>query len=83
MNEFLIAAFVLIAATAPLGWVCVRSAAVDGLVALQVAGTNAALAMLMVAEGMHRQPFADLAIVLALCSFVGTLAFAYFLERVR
>jgi multisubunit Na+/H+ antiporter MnhF subunit len=34
-----------------------------------------------VSEGIQRQPFADLALVLALMSFVGSLAFAHFLER--
>ena len=53
------------------------------LVALQVAGTNAALVLLLVAEGIQRQPFADLALVLALMSFVGSLAFAHFMERLR
>jgi multisubunit Na+/H+ antiporter MnhF subunit len=82
MNEFLVAALVLLVAMLPLGWVCVRSAAIDGLVALQLAGTNGAFIMLMIAEGIHRQPFADLALVLALTSFVGSLAFSYFLERI-
>jgi multicomponent Na+:H+ antiporter subunit F len=81
VNEFLVAALVLLVAMAPLGWVSFRSSALDGLAALQLAGTNGALIMLMVAEGIHRQPFADLALVLALTSFVGSLAFAYFLER--
>jgi multisubunit Na+/H+ antiporter MnhF subunit len=82
VNEFLIAALVLLAAMVPLGWVCFRSTAIEGLVALQLAGTNGALIMLTVSEGIHRQPFADLALVLALTSFVGTLAFSYFLERI-
>ncbi len=81
MNEWLLAAFVLLAAMVPLGAVCFFSSAVDGLVALQVAGTNAAFVLLLVSEGIQRQPFADLALVLALMSFVGSLAFAHFLEH--
>lgn len=81
MNEWFIAALALLAAMIPLGAVCVWSSAVDGLVALQIGGTNAALILLLLAEGIQRQPFADLALVLALMSFVGSLGFAYFLER--
>jgi multisubunit Na+/H+ antiporter MnhF subunit len=81
MNEWLVAALVLLAAMLPLGVVCVFSSALDGLAALQLAGTNAAFILLLVSEGMARQPFADLALVLGLLSFVGSLAFAHFLER--
>ena len=81
MNEWLIASLVLLVAMVPLAAVCVWSSAVDGLVALQVGGTNAALILLLLAEGFNRQPFADLALILALMSFVGSLGFAYFLER--
>jgi multisubunit Na+/H+ antiporter MnhF subunit len=83
MNEWLVAALVLLVAMVPLGVVCVYSPAVEGLVALQVAGTNTALILLLLAEGIHRQPFADLALILAATSFIGPLAFAYFLERAR
>ena len=83
MNEWLIAALVLLAAMLPLLVVCVVASAIDGLVALQVAGTNAALILFLVSQGNQRQGFADLAIVLALLSFGGSLAFSYFLERVR
>jgi multicomponent Na+:H+ antiporter subunit F len=83
MNEWFVATLVLLVALVPLGAVCVWRSAIDGLVALQVAGTTAAFALLLIAEGMHRQPFADLALVMALMSFVGSLGFAYFLERAR
>jgi multisubunit Na+/H+ antiporter MnhF subunit len=81
MNEWLVAALVLLVAMLPLGIVCVIAPAVDGLVALQLAGTNGAFILLLVSEGMQRQPFADLALVLGLMSFIGSLAFAHFLER--
>ena len=81
MNVWLAAGLVLIAAMLPLGLVCffVRRP-IAGLVALDFAGTNAALALLVLSEGFKRQPFGDLAIVLATLSFVGTVAFSYFLE---
>jgi multisubunit Na+/H+ antiporter MnhF subunit len=83
MNEWLIASGVLLVAMLPLLFVCVVSSAVDGLVALQLAGTNVAFILLLLSEGIERQSFADLALVLAMTSFVGSLAFAYFLERAR
>lgn len=81
MNEWLIAAIVLLALLVPLGLVCFFAGAIDGLVALQLGGTNGALVLLLLSEGIARQSFADLAIVMALLSFVGSLSFAYFLER--
>jgi multisubunit Na+/H+ antiporter MnhF subunit len=81
MNEWLVAALVLLVAMVPLGAVAFLAPAIDGLVALQVAGTNAAFILLLLSEGIQRQPFADLAVVLGLMSFVGSLAFAHFLER--
>jgi multicomponent Na+:H+ antiporter subunit F len=83
VNEWLIAALVLLVAMLPLLGVCFLCDAVDGLVALQVAGTDAAFILVLLSEGIGRQAFADLAIVLALLSFAGSLAFSYFLERAR
>ncbi len=82
MNEWLLAALVLVVAgLGPCLFVCVASSAIEGLVALELAGVIAAGVLLLLAEGLHRQPFVDLAIVLAAVSFVGALAFARFLER--
>jgi multisubunit Na+/H+ antiporter MnhF subunit len=50
-------------------------------VALELAGTIATLALLLLAAGLERQPFADLALAAGLLSFVGSLAFLRFLER--
>ncbi len=80
MNAFLIAAIVLAAAIVPLGWVAFRGTASDGVVAAELAGVLVSLALLATAKGLERQPFASLALVLAVCSFVGSLAFARFLE---
>jgi multisubunit Na+/H+ antiporter MnhF subunit len=35
---------------------------------------------MVLSEGFHRQPFVDLAVVLALVSIVGSLAFARLME---
>jgi multicomponent Na+:H+ antiporter subunit F len=83
MNEWQIAAVVLIAALLPCGWVCLRRGFADGLVAVQLAGSLAAVAVLLLAEGEQREPFSDLALVLAVLSFAGALVFARFLERIR
>jgi multicomponent Na+:H+ antiporter subunit F len=80
MNAFLIAAIVLAAAVVPLGWVAFRGTTGDGVVAAELAGVLVSLALLATAKGLERQPFASLALVLAVCSFVGSLAFARFLE---
>jgi multisubunit Na+/H+ antiporter MnhF subunit len=53
----------------------------EGLVALQLAGEIAALVLLLLAEGFQRQPFADLALILAVLSLVGSLVFMRFMEE--
>jgi len=82
MNEWLLAAaLLLLGGIVPCGVVCFLAPTIEALAALELAGTLASVALLLFAEGIHRQPFADLAIVLAALSFVGALAFARFLER--
>jgi multicomponent Na+:H+ antiporter subunit F len=81
VNPYLVGAAVLLASLAPLFVLCVRAAVVDALVALNLAGTIVTLVLLLIAQGTHRQPFFDLALVSALLSFAGGLAFARFLER--
>jgi multisubunit Na+/H+ antiporter MnhF subunit len=81
MNGWLVAVVVLLALMAALGIFCALADAADGLVALELAGVQATLALLLLAEGLHRQPFADLALVLAVTAFIGTLAFAYVFQR--
>ncbi len=81
MNEWVIAAVVLlIAGTLPLGLTCLLSDAIEGLVALSLTGVIATLVLLLLAEGFHRQPFVDLAVALAVMSFIGSVAFVRFLE---
>ena len=59
----------------------VRASPSDGLVALNLGGTIATLVLLLLAEATQRQPFFDLAVVSAVLSFAGGLAYARFLER--
>jgi multisubunit Na+/H+ antiporter MnhF subunit len=63
--------------------VAIRRPLLEGVVALEAAGVNAALVLLMIAEGTRRQPFGDLALVLAVTSFAGALAFLRFGRRLR
>ena len=83
MNEWLWAAAVLTAALAALVVVAIRRPLLEGVVALEAAGVNAALVLLMIAEGTRRQPFGDLALVLAVTSFAGALAFLRFGRQLR
>jgi multisubunit Na+/H+ antiporter MnhF subunit len=81
MNEWEIAAAVLGAASVPCLGVCVLSGAMGALVAMELAGTVIASALMLLAEGFHRQPFIDLALLLALLSLVGGMAFARLMEH--
>ena len=82
MNEWLLAAALLVlGGIVPCGFVCFLAPPIEALAALELAGALAAVALMLFAEGIHRQPFADLAIVLAALSAVGAVVFARFLER--
>jgi multicomponent Na+:H+ antiporter subunit F len=72
---------VLLAGLAPLIAFSIRASAPDGLVALNLGGLVATLVLMLLAEATDRQPFFDLALVSAVLSFAGGLAYARFLER--
>jgi multisubunit Na+/H+ antiporter MnhF subunit len=80
MNEWEIAAVVLTAAILPCVGVCVFCTAASALAALEVSSVLATTALIALAEGFHRQPFIDLALILAVLSVVGSLAFARLME---
>lgn len=79
MNGWLWAAAVLGAALVPLAVVAATSPPLQGLVAVESASLDAVLAMLLLAEGTKSQSFATLALILAVTSFVGSIAFIRFL----
>jgi multisubunit Na+/H+ antiporter MnhF subunit len=81
MTAYFADASVLIAAFAPLLVFSARASPPDGLVALNLGGTIATLVLMALAEATRRQPFFDLALVSAVLSFAGGLAYARFLER--
>lgn len=78
---YLVAAAVLLAGALPLGVVCVRAQAIDGIVALQGAGTVATLVLICLSVGLHQSSFAPLALITAVCVIVNGLLFARFLDR--
>jgi multisubunit Na+/H+ antiporter MnhF subunit len=81
VNGWLWAATILAGALVPLAVAAALSPALQGLVVVEAAGMDAALAMLLFAEGTKSQSFATLALILAVTSFVGTIAFIRFLIR--
>lgn len=83
MNVWLIAALALLPALLACGIVCFACAALTGLVAVELASTISVVELMLFAQGTHRQPFIDLALVLAVMGFVGSLAFARLMEGRR
>jgi multisubunit Na+/H+ antiporter MnhF subunit len=81
MIAYFTAAAFLLAGMAPLIVFSVRASPPDGLVALNLGGTITTLVLMLLAEATQRQPFFDLALVSAVLSFTGGLAYARFLER--
>lgn len=78
---FLVAAIVLLVGWLPLIVVSVRNTAIDGLVALQVAGAVATLVLICLAVGLHQSAFGSVALISAVCTIVGGLVFARVLGR--
>jgi multicomponent Na+:H+ antiporter subunit F len=81
MNEWLIAATVLLVGIVPCLWVAMRGSIVSALAALELASTITTLVLVLIAQGFRRDPFMDLALVSSILSFAGALTFARFLER--
>ncbi len=81
MNVWLIAATILLFGLIPCGVVMLRGSIVEALVGLQMAGIVQTIVLLLLAEGFHRPPFFDLAVVLALLTLATGLVFARMLER--
>jgi multisubunit Na+/H+ antiporter MnhF subunit len=83
VNPWLWGATILIATLVPLALVAARRRPGGAVVALVAAGSDAALALLLLAKGMDSPTFASLALILAVTSFVGAVAFLEFLERLH
>jgi len=81
MNEWEIAATVLAFALIPCLAVCLLAPPPHGLAAMEMAGVLVCTILMLLSEGFHRQPFIDLAVVLAPMALVGALVFARLMER--
>lgn len=81
MSIWSVAAGALLLGMVPCAAVIGRAGILDALVALQLAGVIATLVLLVVAQDFGRSTLFDLALVAAVLSFAGSLAFARFLER--
>ena len=80
MTVWFVAAGALLFALIPCAVVCIRARLEEAVVALQLAGVIAGLALLVLSEALRREPFADLSLVVLACSFAGSLFLARFLE---
>jgi multisubunit Na+/H+ antiporter MnhF subunit len=81
VNEWEIAAAVLGFALIPCGAIAFLREPPHGLAALELAGVLLTTILILLAEGLHRQPFIDLAVVFAPLSLVGSLLYARLMER--
>ncbi len=81
MNIWEIAATALGFALLPCIGLTLLAPPAHGLAALEVGSVLMSTILMLLAEGFHRQPFIDLAVVFAPMSLVGALVFARLMER--
>ena len=81
MSLWLVSAAVLVAMLVALAGLAALGTPDDGLVALELASVLITVALLLMAEGLGRQILGDLAVILAVGAFAGSLAYAGLLER--
>jgi multisubunit Na+/H+ antiporter MnhF subunit len=81
VNAFLIAATVLLAALAPLLVAASLWRPIDGLVAVEVSGAVATLALVCLSVGLANSLYFTVAVIAALACWIGSLVFARFLGR--
>jgi multisubunit Na+/H+ antiporter MnhF subunit len=81
MTLWLVAATVLLGSLAPLGWICFRSDPLDGLPALELAGTIVTVLLVLLTIALREGFLIDLALVLAALQLVGALVYVRALER--
>lgn len=81
MSEWEIAAAVLGAALLACGALAALGGVATALVALELGGTIATTVLMVLAEALQRQPFIDLAVVLAVLSVLGCMVIARLLEE--
>jgi multisubunit Na+/H+ antiporter MnhF subunit len=62
-------------------YVCARRPLMDALVALQLTGVVQTMVLMLLAEGFHREALFDPALVLAVMTLIGSLAYVRLTER--
>jgi multisubunit Na+/H+ antiporter MnhF subunit len=81
MNYWLLAAIVLAVCLVPCASVCFYAGPLAGLAALQVGGGLTTAILILLTESFRRQPFIDLALVMAVVATIGSIIFARILEH--
>jgi multisubunit Na+/H+ antiporter MnhF subunit len=81
VNAYLIGATILLAGLVPCWVVALRSRPIDGVVAVQAAGSVVTVVLLCLAEGFHRTSYFTVPLVLSAMSLVGGLVYARFIDR--
>jgi multisubunit Na+/H+ antiporter MnhF subunit len=81
VSPWLVAAAVLLVSVLVPLWACARLPIMDALVVLALAGVIQTTVLLLLAEGFHRTALFDPALVLAIMTFIGSLAYARLMER--
>jgi multicomponent Na+:H+ antiporter subunit F len=83
VNVWLVGATVLLFGLVPCAYICLRRSRLDGVVAVQLAGTVTTVVLVLLAEGYRRPSYFVVPIVLAGLSFVGGLVFVRFIADRR
>jgi multisubunit Na+/H+ antiporter MnhF subunit len=81
VNDFLLAATVMLAGFVPIGVVCLRGGPIDALAALELGGALATTILLCLAEGFGRSSYFGVPVVCAAMTWVSGLVFARFIGR--
>ena len=81
MNEWAIVAAVLGAGLVACGGLAALGGVATALVGLELGGTIATTILMVLSEGLQRQPFIDLAVVVAVFSVLGCMVIARILEE--
>jgi multisubunit Na+/H+ antiporter MnhF subunit len=83
LQAWLLAAAGMVALTAVCGLVASRRRTFEALVALQLAGTLTAVALVCLTVGLQASSYANVPLIAAVLNFVGTLICVRFLDRSR
>jgi multicomponent Na+:H+ antiporter subunit F len=81
LSAWLIAAVVLLIALLIPLYVALRRPLMDALIALELVGVVQTMVLMLLAEGFHRRALMDPALVLAVMTFIGALAYVRLMER--